>query len=162
RCARPACHGCRRRAAARSRSPPIPRGKPPVAAYGSGAEGRRRRRRRVSSRRRVDNRRAARARAGPVGRLRMLFSSLCCALPCPPDVVELKDGTRLIGEIAACKEIVTIRTPLGALEVPALDVVRQQKRNDLLPKHRALAAGAGDEVRAWLTVATWDLRHGLY
>src|SRR5262249_13057077 len=146
----------------RSRSRPPPRGNPPDAGSGSGAAGTRPRRARVSSRRRVDNRRAARARAGPVGSPRMLLSSLCCALLCAPDVVELKDGTRLIGEIAASKETVTFRTPLGSLEVPALDVVRQQRRNELLPKHRALAAGAGDEVRAWLTVATWDLQHGLY
>jgi len=92
----------------------------------------------------------------------MLFPSLWCALLVAPDVVELKDGTRLIGEIAATKDVVTIRTPLGALEVPAFDVTRQVKRSELLPKHKALAAAAGDEVRAWLTVATWDLQHGLY
>jgi HEAT repeat protein len=92
----------------------------------------------------------------------MLLPCLCCALLCAPDVVELKDGTRLIGEIAATKECVTIRTPLGTLEVPALDVARQMHRNDLIPRHRALVAGAGSEVRAWLTVATWDLQHGLY
>jgi hypothetical protein len=92
----------------------------------------------------------------------MLFPSLWCALLVAPDVVELKDGTRLIGEIAATKDVVTIRTPLGALEVPALDVTRQVKRSELLPKHKALAAAAGDEVRAWVTVATWDLQHGLY
>jgi len=92
----------------------------------------------------------------------MLFPSLWCALLVAPDVVELKDGTRLIGKIAATKDVVTIRTPLGALEVPAFDVTRLVKRSELLPKHKALAAAAGDEVRAWLTVATWDLQHGLY
>jgi hypothetical protein len=75
-------------------------------------------------------------------------------------VVELKDGTRLIGEIAATKECVTIRTPLGTLEVPALDVARPGQGPSCSQAQGARCAAA---TKCGLADGRHvDLQHGLY
>jgi hypothetical protein len=92
----------------------------------------------------------------------MLLTLLGCALFCAPDVVELKDGTRLVGEIVADAAKVSLRTSLGVIEVPALQVERTTRRAELLPLYRKLAASATGRLHAWLTIADWSLAHGLY
>jgi hypothetical protein len=86
----------------------------------------------------------------------------CLAFLLAPDVVELKDGTRLVGEVVADKGDVTLRTSVGTMTLPAMEVARSTKRAELLATHRSLVLSAGDRAHAWLTISLWSLEHGLY
>jgi hypothetical protein len=91
-----------------------------------------------------------------------MTSFLCLAFVLAADVVELKDGTRLVGEVVADKSDVTLRTSVGTMTLPANEIARATKRGELLSTHRALIASAGDRAHAWLTISIWSVEHGLY
>jgi HEAT repeat protein len=91
-----------------------------------------------------------------------MSSFLCLAFLLVTDVVELKDGTRLVGEVVADKGDVTLRTSVGTMTLPAANVARETKRAELLTTHRSLVASAGDRAHAWLTISIWSVEHGLY
>lgn len=91
-----------------------------------------------------------------------MSSFLCLAFLLVADVVELKDGTRLVGEVVADKGDVTLRTSVGTMTLPAANVARETKRAELLSIHRSLVASAADRAHGWLTISIWSVEHGLY
>lgn len=79
-----------------------------------------------------------------------------------PEVVELHDGSRLVGELRSSKEGVVLTSPLGRLEIGHDQIARLERRNDLLTRHRLAQAAAGTQPHALLSLASFDLDRGLY
>lgn len=79
-----------------------------------------------------------------------------------PDVVELTDGTRFVGEILSRRDGIEMITPLGRRRFEAGDVARTELRAELTRRYHAARAGAGEQPHALASLVTWCLDHGLY
>ncbi len=79
-----------------------------------------------------------------------------------PDVVELHDGSRLVGEIHSTADGITLESALGCLHFASREIARLERRNDLLPRVRNALRAAGEQGHALLAVATFALDRGLY
>ncbi|MBM4015468.1 MAG: hypothetical protein FJ293_10960 [Planctomycetes bacterium] len=91
-----------------------------------------------------------------------LSSTALCCLALAPEVVELTDGSRLAGELRTTKTGVVLTSPLGRLEIAHAQIARIERRNELLARHTAGRAAAGEKPHAWLALAGLALDHGLY
>jgi hypothetical protein len=127
----------------------------------------------VSFGRSVDNRRAAdlekretRNRASARRRtIEMIFALtplLAAALACSPDVVELTDGSRLVGEVRSRKDGLSLLTPMGLQRVANDTVARVEARADLLPRYHEQLTAAGKQPHALASLAQWCVERGLY
>ncbi|MBL8841578.1 MAG: hypothetical protein JNL90_08635 [Planctomycetes bacterium] len=83
-------------------------------------------------------------------------------LPCAPDVLELRDGSRLVGESRSTATGVVLDGALGRLHFESREIAHLERRNDLLPRVRSARLAAGEQPHALLAVATFALERGLY
>lgn len=81
---------------------------------------------------------------------------------CAPDVVELRDGSRLVGESRATRDGIVLDGALGRLHFASREIARLERRNDLLPRVRSARLAAGERAHALLAVASFALERGLY
>ncbi len=89
------------------------------------------------------------------------FVAWCC-LALAPEVVELADGSRLVGELKGTKGGVVLTSPLGRLEIAHAQIARIERRNELLARHEAGRAAAGQKPHALAALVGMALDHGLY
>ncbi len=103
-----------------------------------------------------------------------LLSTLSSLWLVAPDVVELKDGSRLVGEIRVRKEkeppnrdtevreIIELQTAVGPLHFDPSEVATMERRAALLARFRLANRAADGRPHALISLAGWSLDHGLF
>jgi hypothetical protein len=79
-----------------------------------------------------------------------------------PEVVELIDGSRLVGELKGTKDGIVLSSPLGRLEIGNERIARIERRSELRARHESARTAAGKQPHALLALAGMALDRGLY
>ena len=79
-----------------------------------------------------------------------------------PDILELHDGSRLVGELRNTATGYLLSGPLGRLEFDRGQVARIERRNDLLATFEQARAAAGTRPHALASLVAIALDRGLY
>ncbi|MSR45940.1 MAG: hypothetical protein EXS13_02545 [Planctomycetes bacterium] len=92
--------------------------------------------------------------------------SIACAFFAPSadafDIIELRDGSRLAGELRSTKHGMILTSPLGRLHIETEQVARVVRRNELLARFEAAKAAAGNQAHALASLVGFALERGLY
>jgi len=90
------------------------------------------------------------------------FAMVLLATAFAPDIVELNDGSRLVGELRNSASGYLLASPLGRLELDRNQVARVERRNELLATFEQARAAAGQRPHALASLVAIALDRGLY